>query len=118
MKRILKITMFSVLICSANVHAEATDSIESNADGCSQIITRIKQAELFKKTLIKASERKIDEVMIPIGHFTTYVGTDEASILIEERLNILNKVLENKCVDENFADKQNHVQISINAEGL
>ncbi len=113
MKKLITLTLCTAALYSSV--AAATEHVENNnvAVSCIGLSEQIEQAEYYERTAINAMGKNSGvDILVPLGHFTTYVGAEEAQVLMQERLRLLTKMSAANCDANKHANSGNYIEIS------
>ena len=91
-KTIICATAMAFTFPAPSAHASIEDAVETYGMTCAMIVDQNAQAKLFYKTALQASYNGVDEVMIPVGHFTTYVDAGQAADISKARIKQMRKM--------------------------
>lgn len=56
---------------------------------CNELTDQFMQAVHYHKMAVSAHNKHLKNIMIPVGHFTSYVGADEAYTIAETRMGLI-----------------------------
>lgn len=98
--RVVYFTLLAVLMPCFFASAKEYHPTPNLNIKCISLHDEIAQASYYYHTTQQAVKNGNKKILVPIGHFSTYLGVEEASSALEERLSML-KTFEKSCTKLN-----------------
>jgi hypothetical protein len=87
MKKLLALLSFALVALSATASIAGSQSTPKRV--CGELNDQFVQAMHYHKMAVNAHDKNVASLLIPVGHFTTYVSVDEAFTIAKTRMDLI-----------------------------